>query len=120
MTDKQIYTLAGEASNYTDRDAFVSDMALSSVWGNDFEEISPYRVKQCGILWDAVNLPFSELRARMNLTQAQMAERLCVPRRTLENWEYRGTCPVYIRILIARVWFGLEGNSRSCVLESGQ
>lgn len=107
MTDKQIYMMTGEASNYTDRDSFVSDMALSSVWGNDLEEISPDRVKQCSILWDSVNLPFSELRARMGLTQAQMAERLCVPRRTLENWEYRGTCPVYIRILIARVWFGL-------------
>lgn len=107
MTDKQIYMMAGEASNYTDRDAFVSDMALSSVWEDDLGEIPPDRVEQCGILWDAVKLPFSELRARMGLTQAQMAERLCVSRRTLENWEYRGTCPVYIRILIARVWFGL-------------
>lgn len=107
MTDKQVYILAGEANNYKDRDAFVSDSTLSSIWGDEGKEISTAIIDQCGILWDAVNLPFSELRARMGLTQAQMAERLCVPRRTLENWEYRGTCPVYIRILIARVWFGL-------------
>lgn len=106
MTDKQVYILSGEANNYKDRDAFVSDATLSSIWGDDGKEIST--ADQCGILWDAVNLPFSELRARMGLTQAQMSERLCVPRRTLENWEYRGTCPVYIRILIARVWFGLS------------
>lgn len=106
MTDKQINILYVEAYNYSDRDAFISDAAQSSIFG-DAEEVSSVIIEQCGILWDAVNLPFSELRRLMGLTQIQMSERLCVSRRTLENWEYRGTCPVYIRILIARVWFGL-------------
>lgn len=107
MTDKQIYILAGEAANYTDRDAFVSDAALSSIFGDNDALPTPSIISQCGIIWDAVNLPFHDLRAQMGLTQIQLSERLCAPRRTVENWEYRDTCPVYIRLLIARVWFGL-------------
>lgn len=32
---------------------------------------------------------------------------MCVSRRTYENWEYRD-CPIYVRVLIARLWNGLE------------
>lgn len=108
MTDHQMFVLVGEAMNYSDRDAFVSDAALSSAWpeDQDIEKASAF----CGQIWDAINLPISEIRKRMGLTQVQMAERLCVPRRTLENWEYRGTCPIYIKLLIYRVWFGLKPN----------
>ena len=104
MTDHQIYVLVGEAEKYRDRDAFVSDATMS----HQMEHLDiPEAAEKAGIIWDAVNLPFSALRSSMNLTQAQMAERLCAPRRTVENWEYRNTCPVYIRLLIARVWLGL-------------
>lgn len=106
MTDEQIYILAGECQNYSDRDAFVSDAVLSSIWGEDAEPTHDV-IGKCGTLWDAVNLPFADIRKKLGLTQAQMAKRLCAPRRTVENWEYRDTCPVYIRILIARVWLGL-------------
>ena len=106
MTDHAIYTLAGEAQNYDDREAFCSDGALSSCFPEDQDMGEAY--KMCGIIWDAINKPIAEIRRAMGLTQAQMAERLCVPKRTLENWEYKGTCPVYVRILIARVWMGLE------------
>nr|DAK99151.1 MAG TPA: helix-turn-helix domain protein [Caudoviricetes sp.] len=106
MTDRQRNILVGDAKNNNDRDSFVSDWALSSIWGDD-ADISK-AAEQCGKIWDAVHKPMGEIRASMGLTQAQMAERLCVPKRTLENWEYKGTCPVYVRILIARVWMGLE------------
>lgn len=32
---------------------------------------------------------------------------MCVSRRTYENWEYRDY-PIYARVLIARLWNGLE------------
>ena len=34
ITDKQITDLLYEAQSYTDRDAYISDFALSSVWGD--------------------------------------------------------------------------------------
>ena len=106
MTDHQRYILVGEAQSDTDRETFVSDWALSSMWGDD-ADIAKI-AEQCGKIWDAIHKPMGEIRASMGLTQTQMAERLCVSKRTLENWEYKGTCPVYVRILIARVWMGLE------------
>lgn len=103
MTDHQFYVLVGEARNYSDKDAFVSDAMLSTAFpeDQDMEEAASL----CGKIWDAVNLPISEMRKRMGITQERMAERLCVSRRTYENWEYRN-CPVYIRIFIYRTWIG--------------
>ena len=102
MTDRQLCILVGDAEGYNDRNAFISDLALSSMWGAE-KNIA----ETCGKVWDAVHKPMREIRTDMGLTQAQMAERLCVSRRTYENWEYR-QCPVYVRVLIARVWGGLE------------
>ncbi len=41
MTDKQFYACCQEAANYADRDAYVSDLALSDIWGDpeDTEEL---------------------------------------------------------------------------------
>lgn len=104
MTDHNFYILVSEAVEENDRDVFVSDGALSQACdGLELEEAATL----CGKIWDAVHIPFSEIRARMALTQVAMAERLCVPRRTLENWEYRNNCPLYIRIMIFRLWLGL-------------
>lgn len=105
MTDKQRYILVSEAQADLNRDAFVSDWALSSMWGGSADLAKT--AEQCGKAWDAVHKPMSEIRAEMGLTQVQMAERLCVSRRTYENWEYRD-CPIYVRVLIARIWCGLE------------
>lgn len=105
MTDKQRYILVSEAQSDADRDTFVSDWALSSMWGEDAD--FAHIADQCGKAWDAVHKPMVEIRAAMGLSQLQIAERLCVSRRTYENWEYRD-CPVYVRVLIARIWGGLE------------
>lgn len=111
MTDKRVYELVGEATRYSDRDAFVSDAALSECQDLPASEDIPAEiVEQCGLIWDAVNVPFVQLREKMGLTQAQMAMRLCVSKRTLENWEYRNNCPVHIRVLIFRAFFGLSPN----------
>ena len=43
-------------------------------------------------------------RARLELTQADAAERLCVPIRTLQNWEIARTAPAGgFRLLIERI-----------------
>lgn len=103
MTDKLFYALWAAALDCTDRDAYVSDWALSSAWGDDQKpEIPAARIEMLGQLWDAAHLTIRDIRAHTGLSQAAFAVRYCIPRRTVENWE-RGDrqCADYIRLLLA-------------------
>lgn len=104
MTDFQFNVLWAEALTSTDRDAFISDAALSSIWGNAPDAAIPDdRLQQLGQLWDAAHLTVKAIRAATGLSQAAFAQRFCIPRRTVENWESgTNTCPVYVRLLLAQ------------------
>ena len=42
MTNKQFYICVGEATGYPDRDAYISDIALSTLWEDgESNEIPP-------------------------------------------------------------------------------
>ena len=104
MTHDQFYAAVSEVSNYTDRGAYVSDLALSSMWGDDADSI--LISVSVGMLWDAWHMSVKELRAVTGLSQAAFARRFLIPRRTVENWESTkvpNECPLYIRMLIADV-----------------
>lgn len=50
-------------------------------------------------------LSIKEARIKANLTQAEMSEKMCIPKRTIEDWE-RGTRkpPEYVaRLVIAEL-----------------
>lgn len=104
MTDFQFNVLWAEALASADRDAFISDAALSSIWGDAPDAAIPDdRLQQLGQLWDAAHLTVKEIRAATGLSQAAFAQRFCIPRRTVENWESgTNTCPVYVRLLLAQ------------------
>lgn len=103
--DKLFCTLFAEALASPDRDAFVSDWALSSVWGDapDADDIPADRIDTLARLWDAAHLTIRDIRSATGLSQAAFATRYCIPTRTLEDWE-RGarSCPDYLRLLLAR------------------
>ncbi|MGN0968112.1 MAG: helix-turn-helix domain-containing protein [Oscillospiraceae bacterium] len=102
MTDMQFHSLFGEALNDTDRDAFVSDWALSSIWGDEPDaEIPEDRLDQIGAIWDAAHRSVREIAALASLSQRKLAERFCVPYRTVEDW-CRGlrTPPDYVRLMM--------------------
>lgn len=104
MTDKLFYTLFGEAIASTDRDAYVSDWSLSSVWGDAPDaEIPADRIDLLTRLWAAAHLTIRDIRQHSGLSQAAFATRYCIPTRTLEDWE-RGvrSCPDYLRLLLAQ------------------
>lgn len=101
MTDKEFYLLFGEAINDPDRDAFATDWAMSSMWG---EGADPVRLAEiCGAVWDLAHLTVADIRARTGLTQAAFAIRFCIPVRTVQNWESRGGCPHYVLLMMARL-----------------
>lgn len=98
MTNHQFYTLWGEAITSPDRDAFVSDAALSSLWGEDDADPMVH-VPELGKLWDAAHTGVKEIRECACMTQAEFAARHLVPLRTLQRWE-KGECPEHIRLLL--------------------
>lgn len=103
MTDKLFYTLWAVALDCADRDAYVSDWALSSAWGDAPEaDVPADRVEELGYLWDAAHLTIRDIRAHTGLSQAAFAVRYCIPRRTVENWESGDRqCADYVRLLLA-------------------
>ena len=108
MTHEQFYEAVSEIVNYTDRDAFTSDVALSITSLEDAgKEIDLVSIAdQIGMIWDAWHMSVKELRAVTGLSQAAFGRRFLIPRRTVENWESAkvpNECPLYIRMLIADV-----------------
>ena len=104
MTHEQFYEAVSEIVNYTDRDAYVSDLSLSSIWGDGAD--LPAIADDVGRIWDAWHMSVKELRATTGLSQAAFGRRFLIPRRTIENWESTkvpNECPLYIRMLIADV-----------------
>ena len=102
MTNKQFYILAGEATGYPDRDAYISDLALSSIWEDDEStEIPPERIVALGSIWDACHRSVKDIASAAGLSQRKLAERFCIPYRTVEDWSTgKRECNIYIRLMI--------------------
>lgn len=102
MTISQYNTAVSEVSNYPDIDSYLSDLALSSLWGDAPEaEIPQQRIDELGQVWDAANRSIKEIALAAGMSQRKMAERFCIPYRTMEDW-CRGvrTCPIYVRLMM--------------------
>lgn len=105
ITGEQFAVALSEAANYTDEDAFVSDLALSSIFPES-ADLMPIAASMRQ-LWIACRMSIRELRAHAGLTQAAFAARFGIPKRTVENWEASPDspsareCPIYTRLLIA-------------------
>lgn len=102
MTDKQYTICVTEAQNYTDREAYISDLSLSSIWGDGPEDdIPPARLEQLGSIYDAVHRSIKQIAADAGLTQRKLAERFCIPVRTIEDWcAGKRTPPDYVRLMM--------------------
>lgn len=102
MTTKQYYFCVSAVANYSDPDAYVSDLALSTIWDDAPEApIPPDRLDQLRSIYVAANRTVREIVAAAGMTQAAFAEHFCIPRRTVEDW-CRGIakCPLYTRLLV--------------------
>lgn len=103
MTIYQYHLALTEIENYTDRDAFVSDLALSSAFPED-EDLS-VTASELVLIWDAYHMTIRDLRTAAGLSRIDFSRRFRIPIRSVENWECKGPnareCPVYVRLLIA-------------------
>ena len=102
MTSKQYRTCVTEAQEYTDREAYISDLALSSMWGDLPEDDIPNaRLSQLGRIYDAVHRSVKDIAAEAGISAREMAIRFCIPQRTLENWCMGvNKCPLYTRLML--------------------
>lgn len=102
MTVKQWSLLVGEALNYDDRNSYISDMALSVLWGIPPQGGIPAdRLALLGEIYDATHRSVREIVALSGMSQRKFADRFCIPLRTLENWcNGVNVCALYVRLLL--------------------
>lgn len=113
MSDKQFAACYKEIANYQDRDAYVSDMALSSIWEDTTsDEIPAERLDAVGQIWDAAHKSAKQIAADAGLTQRKLAERFCIPYRTVENWcGGQRECPAYVRLMMQELLGQVDRNA---------
>jgi len=88
-----------EAGNYSDPDAFASDLYLSSVWID--KRIAQPPISWLRQVWVAANKPFSDILRESGMSRQEFSEYFHIPYRTLQNW-FLGvnTCPLYVRLMM--------------------
>ena len=104
MKDKPFYLIYTEALAATDRDAFVSDWALSSIWGDDADEDIQSRAEEIRKTWDVAHMSVQDLCSRAGIGQSELSRKFCIPLRTVQNWfGGQNRCPQYIILMMARL-----------------
>lgn len=111
MTIDQYNICLAEMPNYADPDAYISDLALSSIWGDpeDAVDIPAQRVSDLLSLWEAAHRSIKDIASEAGLSVRRTALSFGVPIRTVENWA-SGThpMPVYISLMMQEA-LGLIG-----------
>ena len=87
MTLKQYQFCIQELPEYTDPDAYVSDIALSDIWGDAQEDsIQEERINQLRAIYHAASMTVPEIAKAAGLNITQMSARFAVPYRTMQDW----------------------------------
>ena len=87
MTLKQYQACIRELPEYTDPDAYVSDMALSEIWCDSPEDgIPEERINQLRSIYQASSMTVPEIAKAAGLNITQMSARFAVPYRTMQDW----------------------------------
>ena len=107
FSNAQIELALTEAPNYTDVDAFVSDM-LTSVTFLDPEdedaEIAMELVEPLQKLWHVACDPFSDFLSALGLRRVDCAKQFFIPLRTVEDWLGGKSDPtIYLKMMLARL-----------------
>lgn len=102
MTDKQYMLCISEMYNYSDPDAYVSDLALDSMWGDaETDDVPEDRITALFEFWDAGHRSMKDIASDAGLSQRKLAERFCIPYRTMESWcGGQRDCPLYVKLMM--------------------
>lgn len=77
-----------EMENYTDKDSYVSDIALSSFWEDpdDMLTVPSERITYLQNLWDICHMSIKDIAKLAGLSQRKLAERFAISYSTVEKW----------------------------------
>lgn len=107
MTDEQFVFAVQSVSDFADPDAYVSDLALSAIWGDAPDaQIPQSRIDTLRQIYSAVTRPAREIVQASGLSQAAFARKYCIPVHTVNTWCYDRSaagareCPLYVRLLL--------------------
>lgn len=105
MTDAQRSLALAEATNYTDVDAFVSDLLLSDAFlpaDDPSAEPDLSQADELRRLWTVSAAPFRALLEACGLTAKEASTRYCINPRTVYHWlADERPCPLYVRLMLA-------------------
>lgn len=102
MTINQYRSCLKEVFAHTDRDAYISDLALSEIWGDAPDDPIPdARIAALGQIWDAAHRTVPEIAAAAGFSCRKLAERFGIPYRTVEQWSagHRESA-LYLRLMM--------------------
>lgn len=105
MTPKQYSFAVAEAANYNDIDAYISELATSSIWEDAADaQIPATRADDLRQIWTAVHRSFKQILNDACVTQAKFCDRFAVPTRTVEAWSMgERACAVYDRLMFQQL-----------------
>ena len=108
MTSQQFSACVAEIANYSDRDAYISDLSLSSMWGDAEDAPVPeQRIADLGQIWDAAHRTFRDIAAAAGTSVRQLAMRYAIPRRTAGDWSAGKSTPQLHEMLAIQQCEGL-------------
>lgn len=105
LSDKQfnIILKAALADDAVEKQAFINKWVCDNILENDETE-EYYIGQEIAKIWDTAKISVKEIRAKTGLSQAKFAEKFCIPKRTIENWESGvNEIPDYTRLMLAEV-----------------
>lgn len=102
MTIVQYHAVMAAMADCADREDFISEAALSTIWGDPLEaEIPAERIELLGTLWDTAHRSIKEIAAAAGLSNRKLAERFGIPYSTMEDWSAGARkCNPYIRMMM--------------------
>lgn len=105
MTPKQYSFAVAEAASYDNIDAYISDLATSSIWEDAADaQIPATRAEDLRQIWTAVHRSFKQILNDACVTQAKFCARFAVPKRTVEAWSMgERACAVYDRLMFQQL-----------------
>lgn len=110
MKNQEIYTLIGEAMQSESKEMYLAEWATSSIFDPDPDGPEPDYdniIEILGDIWDVTHMSINDMRKAAGVTQWELCERFCIPRRTVEHWGERGSgrseTPIYVRLMIAEL-----------------
>lgn len=103
MTDKHFILIWQDALGVScGLDAFVSDWAISSIWGDGGEcGTAEARIAEITQIWTAAHRSIKDIAKDAGLSQRKLAEKFGIPYRTMENWSSgERTPPEYVSLML--------------------